>query len=358
MSEAVIVDAVRTPSGRRNGMLSGIHPVDLLAKVLDALVTRAGIESAMVDDVIAGCVSLSGEQSFNVARKALLAAGFPNHVPGTTIDRQCGSSQQAVAFAAQGILAGAYDCVIACGVESMSRVPLLETAQGRSAEMVAARWSIARETLDRYSLESHLRAAAATERGAFSSQILPIDGQTRDEGIRSETSLEKLAALKPVFKEDGVITAGNSSQVSDGAAAVLVCSADFARKHGLRPRVRIVDSIVVGDDPELMLTAPIPATAKVLARTGLSLGDLDLIEINEAFASVVIAWQRETGADLEKTNVNGGAIALGHPLGATGARLMTILTNELEARSGRYGLQVMCEGGGMANATIIEALSS
>ncbi len=357
MSEAVIVDAVRTPSGRRNGMLSEIHPVDLLAKVLDAVVTRAGIESAMVDDVIAGCVSQSGEQSFNVARKALLAAGFPNHVPGTTIDRQCGSSQQAVAFAAQGILAGAYDCVIACGVESMSRVPLLETAQGVSAEMVAARWSIAREALDRYSLESHRRAATATERGAFASQILPIDGRTRDEGIRPDTSLQKLASLKPVFKEDGVITAGNSSQVSDGAAALLVCSADFARMHGLRPRARIIDSIVVGDDPELMLTAPIPATAKILARTGLSLDDMDLIEINEAFASVVIAWQRETGADLEKTNVNGGAIALGHPLGATGARLMTILMNELETRKGRYGLQVMCEGGGMANATIIQRVA-
>lgn len=357
MSEAVIVDAVRTPSGRRNGMLREIHPVDLLAKVLDAVVTRAGIESAMVDDVIAGCVSQSGEQSFNVARKALLAAGFPNHVPGTTIDRQCGSSQQAVAFAAQGILAGAYDCVIACGVESMSRVPLLETAQGVSAEMVAARWSIAREALDRYSLESHRRAATATERGAFASQILPIDGRTRDEGIRPDTSLQKLASLKPVFKEDGVITAGNSSQVSDGAAALLVCSADFARMHGLRPRARIIDSIVVGDDPELMLTAPIPATAKILARTGLSLDDMDLIEINEAFASVVIAWQRETGADLEKTNVNGGAIALGHPLGATGARLMTILMNELETRKGRYGLQVMCEGGGMANATIIQRVA-
>ncbi len=356
MSEAVIIDAVRSPSGRRNGALSAIQPVDLLAFVLEALVDRSGIEAAMVDDVIAGCVSQSGEQSFNVARKALLAAGFPHRVPGTTIDRQCGSSQQAVAFAAQGILAGAYECAIACGVESMSRVPLLETAQGRSAEMVARRWSLSREELDRYSLESHRRAASATDRGAFTSQMLAVNGLARDEGIRTDTSLEKLASLKPAFTADGVITAGNSSQVSDGAAAVLVTSADFARKHGLRARARIVDAVVLGDDPDLMLTAPIPATSKILDRTGLALDDLDLIEINEAFASVVLAWQRETGADLEKTNVNGGAIALGHPLGATGARLLTILLNGLEARSGRYGLQVMCEGGGMANATIIERI--
>jgi acetyl-CoA acetyltransferase len=357
MTQAVIVEALRTPSGRRNGMLSAIAPVDLLASVLAALVTRSGIEPRMVDDVIAGCVSQSGEQSFNVARKALLAAGFPNSVPGTTIDRQCGSSQQAVAFAAQGILAGAYDCVIACGVESMSRVPLFETAQGVSAELVAKRWSLEREALDRYAFESHRRAAAATDRGAFISQILAVDGHVRDEGIRTDTSFEKLASLKPAFIADGVITAGNSSQVSDGAAALLVCSAEFARKHGLPARARIVDSIVVGDDPELMLTAPIPATAKILDRTQLALDALDLIEINEAFASVVLAWQRETGADLARTNVNGGAIALGHPLGATGARLMTILLNELEARRGRYGLQVMCEGGGMANATIIERIS-
>ena len=357
MNEAVIIDAVRTPSGRRNGMLSAIHPVDLLATVLAAIVERTGIEAGMVDDVIAGCVSQSGEQSFNVARKALLAAGFPHRVPGTTIDRQCGSSQQAVAFAAQGVIAGAYECVIACGVESMSRVPLLETAQGRSAEMVAQRWSLARENLDRYALESHRRAAAATDAGAFASQILPVNGNMRDEGIRTDTSLEKLASLKPAFSEGGVITAGNSSQISDGAAAVLVCSAEFARRHGLRARARIVDSIVLGDDPELMLTAPIPATAKILERTRLALDDVDLIEINEAFASVVLAWQRETGADLAKTNVNGGAIALGHPLGATGARLTTILLNALETHNARYGLQVMCEGGGMANATIIERIS-
>jgi acetyl-CoA acyltransferase len=356
LSDAFIVDAVRTPSGKRNGILSAWHPVDLLAHTLKALVERTGIDAAEIDDVIAGCVSQTGEQSFNVARKAALAAGFPNRVPGTTIDRQCGSSQQAVAFAAQGVLAGAYECVIACGVESMSRVPLLETAQGISAEMVAERWELSRDELDRYSLESHRRAAQATDRGAFRSQIVPVDGHTRDEGIRLDTSLEKLASLKPAFKADGVITAGNSSQISDGAAAILVCSPAFARRRGLRARARIVASAVIGDDPVLMLTAPIPATVDVLERARLQLRDIDLIEINEAFASVVLAWQRETGADLAKTNVNGGAIALGHPLGATGARLMTILLNELEARGGRYGLQVMCEGGGMANATIIERM--
>ncbi len=356
MREAVIVDAVRTPSGRRNGMFAEITPVDLLARTLRALVDRAQIDPALVDDVIAGCVSQSGEQSFNVARKALLEAGFAQTVPGTTIDRQCGSSQQAVAFAAQGVMASAYDCAIACGVESMTRVPLLETAQGRSAEMVAQRWNLSRAELDAYSLESHRRADAATQRGAFASQIVAIDGRTRDEGIRGDTSLEKLASLKPAFVETGVITAGNASQMSDGAAAVLVCSNEFATRHALKARARIVDSVVLGDDPVLMLTAPIPATRKILQKAGLRLDDIDLIEINEAFASVVLAWQRETGADLRRTNVNGGAIALGHPLGATGARLMTILLNELEARHGRYGLQVMCEGGGMANATIIERL--
>lgn len=357
MTGAVIVDAVRTPSGKRNGMFAGIAPVNLLALTLRALIDRVALDPALVDDAIAGCVVQSGEQSFNVARKALLAAGFPQTVPGTTVDRQCGSSQQAVAFAAQGIAAGAYECAIACGVESMTRVPLLETAQGESAEMVAERWNLSREALDAYSLESHRRAAAATERGAFASQIAAIDGNTRDEGIRSDTSLEKLASLKPVFRASGRISAGNSSQMSDGAAALLLCSAGFARAHGLRPRARIVASIVVGDDPVLMLAAPIPATQKILAKAELTLEQIDLIEINEAFASVVLAWQRETGADLSKTNVNGGAIALGHPLGATGARLMTVLLNELEARRGRYGLQVMCEGGGMANATIIERLT-
>jgi acetyl-CoA acyltransferase len=356
MTQAVIVEAVRTPSGRRNGFLSGRHPVDLLAFTLSALVSRAKIDPARVDDVIAGCVSQSGEQSFNIARKALLVAGFPNTVPGTTIDRQCGSSQQALSFAAQGIAAGAYECVIACGVESMSRVPLTETAQGTSAELVAERWNLSREALDAYSLESHRRAAAATEAGAFTRQVIEIDGTTRDEGIRADTSLEKLASLKPAFSPTGKITAGNSSQVSDGAAAILVCSEAFAKQHGLRPRARIVSAVVLGDDPELMLTAPIPATARVLERASLTLEQIDLIEINEAFASVVLAWQRETGADLARTNINGGAIALGHPLGATGARLATILLHAMEDRDAHYGLQVMCEGGGMANATILERL--
>ena len=354
--EALIVDAVRTASGRRNGIFSAMTPVDLLGRTLHALVEREHVDAAAVDDVIAGCVSQNGEQSFNVARRALLQAGFPHSVPGVTIDRQCGSSQQAVAFAAPGIQAGAYECAIAAGVESMTRVPLLETSQLRSAEMIVQRWGFRREELDAYSLESHRRAASATERGAFSSSIVAINGHIRDEGIRADTTLEKIAALKPVVSENGAITAGNASQMSDGAAAILVCSRAFVERHALRPRARIVASLALGDDPGLMLTAPIPATRAILERTGLSLDDIDVIEINEAFACVVLAWQRETGADLNKTNVNGGAIALGHPLGATGARLMTILLNELEARRGRYGLQVMCEGGGMANATIIERL--
>lgn len=354
MNEAVIVEAVRTPSGRRNGMFAHWRPVDLLAHVLSALVQRCALDPAMVDDVIAGCVSQTGEQSFNIARRASLVASFPNAVPGVTIDRQCGSSQQALSFAAQGVAAGAYDCAIACGVESMSRVPLLETAQGLSAERVAQRWGLSRSELDLYSLESHRRAVAAASRGAFDTQIVEVGGRRSDEGVRTDTSFDKLAALQPVFLEDGVITAGNASQISDGAAAVLVCSRRFATAHGLRIRARVLDSIALGDDPELMLTATIPATAKLLTRTRLTLDDIDLIELNEAFACVVLAWQRETGADLSKTNVNGGAISLGHPLGATGARLTTILLHELEARGGRYGLQVMCEGGGMANATIIE----
>lgn len=357
MSDAFIIDAVRTPAGRRRGVYAEMPPVLLLAQTLRALLGRVALEHpALIDDVIAGCVSQSGEQSFNIARRALLEAGFPNAVPGVTIDRQCGSSQQALAFVAQGVQAGAYECAIACGVESMTRVPLLETAQGHSAEMVARGSALTREELDRYSLESHRRAAAATKRGAFDAQMVPVGGCVRDEGIRIDTSLEKLAGLPPVFEEEGVITAGNSSQMSDGAAAILVTSAAFAARHALRARARIVASVAIGDDPALMLTAPIPATRMVLAKAGLTLGEIDLIEVNEAFACVVLAWQHETGADPAKTNVNGGAIALGHPLGATGARLMTILLNELEARRGRYGLQVMCEGGGMANATIIERI--
>ncbi|MGZ3520755.1 MAG: thiolase family protein [Vulcanimicrobiaceae bacterium] len=378
MREVVIADAVRTPAGRRRGALSRWHPVDLLAHTLRALVQRSDLDPASVDDVIAGCVSQVGEQSLNVARNALLAAGFPEHVPGTTIDRQCGSSQQAIAFASQGILAGAYDCAIACGVESMTRVPLgasftngpgerfgpmmLERYDGRlvdqgiSAELVAERWNLSRAELDAYSLESHRRAQRAIDEGAFDSQIVAVGGVDRDEGVRPDTSLEKLAGLKPAFKPDGRVTAGNSSQISDGAAAVLVCERAFAQRHGLRARARILTNVACGADPVLMLTAPIPATAKAIERAGLGMADIDAIEMNEAFASVVLAWQRETGADLSRTNVFGGAIALGHPLGATGARLMTILLSALERREGQYGLQVMCEGGGMANATIIERL--
>lgn len=364
---ALIVDAVRTPAGRRGGALKDVHPVDLLAQTLNALLQRTGVEPGMLDDVIAGCVSQAGEQALNVARNAVLRAGFPQHVPGTTVDRQCGSSQQAIAFAAQGVASGAYDAAIACGVESMSRVPLGASFangpgapadriynQGISAELLAQRWHLTREMLDAYSLESHRRASAATSSGRFASQLLPVAGLGRDEGIRLDTSMEKLAALKPAFREGGTVTAGNSSQISDGAAAVLIVSPAFAARHGLRARARILANSIVGDDPELMLAATIPVTQRVLERAGLNLDDIDLFEVNEAFASVVLAWQRETGADLQRVNVNGGAIAMGHPLGATGARLMTILLNELERRDGRYGLQVMCEGGGMANATIIE----
>ncbi len=370
MTEALIVDAVRTPAGRRGGMLANWHPVDLLAQTLRELLERSNVEAGAIDDVLAGCVSQVGEQSLNVARHAALAAGFPARVPGTTIDRQCGSSQQALAFAAQGINAGAYECAIACGVESMSRVPLgasfaagpgaprYNVNQGISAERIAERWKLSRADLDALALESHRRAARATAVGAFDSQIVALNGSRRDEGIREDTSLEKLAQLKPAFEENGLITAGNSSQISDGAAAILICSPEFARKHALRPRARVIANVVVGDNPELMLTGPIPATRMALERAGLQLSDIDLFEVNEAFASVVLAWQAETGADLTRTNVNGGAIALGHPLGATGARLTTILLNELERRSGRYGLQVMCEGGGMANATIIERIDS
>jgi len=376
--EAVIVEALRSPTGKRGGNLSQVHPVDLLARVLFAVCERASIDPHALDDVIAGCVSQVGEQSLNVARSAALAAGFPERVPGVTIDRQCGSSQQAIAFAANGIIAGEYDAVIACGVESMSRIPLgasfahgpgerfgpmLEARydgrlvdQGVSAELVAQRWGLAREALDAYSLESHRRAARARDRGAFATQIVPIDGHHADEGIRDDTSLEKLAGLRPAFAANGSITAGNSSQISDGAAAVLLCERAFAQRHGLRVRARFVASVAIGGDPVMMLTATIPATERILERCGLRLAQMDAIEVNEAFASVVLAWQRETGADLEKTNVNGGAIALGHPLGASGARLATTLLHELEQRSARYGLQVMCEGGGMANATIFERL--
>ena len=384
--EAVIVDAVRTPMGRRDGMLKNWHPVDLLGFTLKGLVARNKLDPALVDDVIAGCVGQAGEQSLNVGRNAVLAAGFPESVPGTTVDRQCGSSQQAIHFAAQGVLAGSYDIAIACGVESMTRVPMGASAsngpgrpfgpammrrynnahfnQGISAEMLAERYKLSRECLDQYSLQSHRRAAKATEHGWFCREILPIQVETekgainvsRDEGIRPDTSLEKMATLKTVFKADGVVTAANSSQITDGASAVLIMERSQAEKLGFRPMARFVAFALAAEDPVLMLAAPIAATRKILERSGFKLGDFDRIEINEAFASVVLAWQKEIGADLEQVNVNGGAIALGHPLGASGARLMTTLVHELERSGSRYGLQTMCEGGGMANATIIERL--
>jgi len=385
--EAVIVEAVRTPIGRRNGRLKDWHPVDLQAQMLTALVQRTGLDPALIEDVIIGCVSQVGEQSLNVGRNAVLAAGFPESVPGTTVDRQCGSSQQAIHFAAQGVISGAYDIAIAGGVEVMTRVPMGSSYaqgpgapfgsqmihrydnklvhQGISADLIAHKWELQREDLDAYSLESHRRAARATAEGRFSSQIVPIsvkneDGSMgifdKDEGIRADTSLEKLASLKPAFKPDGLITAGNSSQISDGAAAVLIMERGTAERLGLRPRARFVSFSVAGDDPILMLTAPIPATRKALERAGLTLDQIDLVEINEAFASVVLAWQRETGADLNRVNVNGGAVAVGHPLGASGARLTTVLLNELERIGGRYGLQTICEGGGMANGMIIERI--
>ena len=384
--EAVIVEAVRTAVGRRGGRLKDWHPVDLLAQTLAALVQRTGIDPGKVDDVIVGCVSQVGEQSLNVGRNAVLAAGFPETVPGTTVDRQCGSSQQAIHFAAQGVLSGAYDVVIAGGVESMTRIPMGASSQGPgapfgsqmlhrydnglvhqgiSADLVAQKWELSRNELDEYSLESHRRAAQATAEGRFKSQIVPIavkneDGSTsmfeQDEGIRPDTSLEKLASLKPAFKPDGLITAGNSSQISDGAAAVLIMDRETAERLGLRPRARFVSFSLAGDNPILMLTGPIPATFKVLKRAGLTLEQIDLVEINEAFASVVLAWQRETGTDWQRVNVNGGAIAVGHPLGASGARLTTVLLHELERTGGRYGLQTICEGGGMANGMIIERI--
>jgi acetyl-CoA acyltransferase len=385
--EAVIVDAVRTPLGRRDGMLKGWHPVDLLAHTLAGLVQRNKLDPKLIDDVIGGCVMQVGEQSVNVTRNAVLAAGFPESVPATTVDRQCGSSQQAIHFAAQGVIAGSYDVAIACGVESMTRVPMGSAAaagpgkpfgplmmrrynnthfnQGISAEMMAERWRLDRTSLDQYSLESHRRAARATDQGWFCREILPTPITTengtsvvsRDEGIRPDTTLEKMATLKTVFKPDGVITAANSSQITDGAAAVLIMERDKAESLGLRPLARFVAFALAAEDPVLMLAAPIPATRRVLERARLKLEDIDRVEINEAFASVVLAWQKETGADLSRVNVNGGAVALGHPLGASGARLMATLLHELERSGSRYGLQTMCEGGGMANATIIERLA-
>jgi acetyl-CoA acetyltransferase family protein len=383
MTSAVIVDAVRTPLGRRNGKLRDWHPVDLAAHTLRALVERADLDPALVDDVIMGCVSQVGDQAVNIGRNAALAAGFPESVTGTTIDRQCGSSQQAAHFAAQGVLAGGYDVVIAAGVESMTRAPMGSSLlpgtnpfgrqlparydlvpQGISAELIAEKWAITREENDRFSLESHRRAARATDEGRFEREIVPVDVETtdgretmtRDEGIRADTTLEALAKLKAAFKPDGMITAGNSSQITDGAAAVLVMSEEKAHQLGLTPRARFHAFALAGVDPVLMLTGPIPATTKVLERAQLTLDEIDLVEINEAFAPVVLAWQREHHPDLARVNVNGGAIALGHPLGCSGARLLATLVHELERSGGRFGLQTMCEGGGMANATVLERL--
>ncbi len=379
MREVVIVEAVRSPVGKREGKLSVVSPVHLAARILQALVTRAGIDAALVQDVIFGCVTPLGEQGANIARLAVLQAGLPVQVPAVTINRMCGSSQQAIHFAAQEILSGDMDVVIAGGVEMMSRVPLGSdwpqewptdfpyalVHQGLSAEMMAEKWGLSRSELDHFAFESHVKAAAATRRGDFSREIAPIDvvlpgGKTEtltiDEGIRFEPDLVKMGKLQPAFKPDGVITAGNSSQISDGAAALLLMSADKAAQLGCRPRARLVSRVVVGSDPVLMLSGPIPATRQALDRAKLRLDDIDAIEINEAFASVVLAWQKEVQPDPARVNPNGGAIALGHPLGATGAVLMTKLLHHLERIGGRYGLQTMCIGHGMATATIIERM--
>jgi len=390
MREAVIVEAVRTPVGKKDGKLAGWHPVDLLAEVLRAAVERTGIDPGQVDDHITGCVSQTGEQAINIARNAWLAAGLPEEVPAVTIDRQCGSSQQSAHFAAQGVIAGAYDLVVASGVESMTRVPMGITAQqgpgfpfsqrlmdryegglvpqGVSAEIIAERWGLSRQQLDDFGARSHERAAEATQEGKFHDEILPIkvEGENgselfeRDEGIRFPVNREKMAALPTPFKEEGVVTAGNSSQISDGAAALVIASREKAEELGLRRRARFHSFALSGVDPITMLTGPIPATQEVLERAGLKLEDVGAVEINEAFASVVLAWKKDLDIpdDWFEANVNpnGGAIALGHPLGASGAKLMATLLNELERRQARYGLQTMCEGGGESNATIIERL--
>lgn len=387
--DAVIVGAVRTPvgKGKANGALHGVLPADLLAHSLRELIARTGVDPVQVDDVIAGAVTQVGDQSVNIARNALLGAGFPETVPGTTVDRQCGSSQQAVSFAAQGVLAGAYDIVIAAGVESMSRVPMgssvlpgsdpfgLDMAarypeglvpQGISAELIAAKWNLSRTQLDEFSAGSHEKAAAATKAGLFDNELAPLAGLSTDEIIRPGTTVETLAGLRPAFYNETYaarfpqinweITPGNSSPLSDGSAAVMITSGETADRLGLRPLARIHTTTVVGSDPLYMLTGVIPATEKVLRKAGLQMSDIDLFEVNEAFAPVVLSWAADTGADLAKVNVHGGAIAIGHPLGASGARIMTTLVHALEQRGARYGLQTMCEGGGMANATIIERL--
>ena len=391
MPNAVIVDAVRTPVGRRGGRLSGWHATDLAAQPLAALLARNDLDPALVEDVVMGCTMTVGEQAMNIARNAAMAAGFPESVPGTTVDRQCGSAQQAIHFAAQAVMAGAMDVAIGAGVESMSRVPIGSTTepgpgepygplylerfelihQGECAQEIARRWKIGRAEMDEFSLRSHQRAARATDEGRFANEIVPLEARVHpdvpgagdvsgllesDEGVRRDTSLEQLAALRPAFSEDGTVTAGSSSQISDGAAAVLIMSEERATSLGLRPRARFHTFAVAAYDPQIMLTAPIPATELVLSKAKLSLDDIDLVEINEAFASVVLAWEREYRPNMERVNVNGGAIAIGHPTGCSGARLMATLLNELERTGGRYGLQTMCEGGGQANATIIERL--
>lgn len=392
MHSAVIVDAVRTPVGKRDGKLKGFHPVDLAARPLAALAERNDLDPELVEDVIMGCVMQTGEQSVNVGRNAALAAGFPETVVGTTVDRQCGSGQQAAHFAAQGVMAGAYQVVVAAGVESMTRVPMGITAsqgpgkpfgplmkeryaqglvpQGISAELIAEKWGLARQALDKIACDSHMRAARATEEGRFEREIVPVtialeDGSSevmaKDEGVRPGTTMEILAGLRPVFKPDGVITAGNSSQISDGAAALLIMSEERAESLGLQPMARFVGFAMAGVDPVTMLTGPIPATSKVLERTGLSSDDIDLFEVNEAFASVIGAWLAEHGGTdpdglWKRTNVNGGAISMGHPLGCSGAKLTTTLVHEMERSGARYGLQTMCEGGGMANGMILERI--
>jgi acetyl-CoA acyltransferase len=395
MATAVIVDAVRTPGGKRNGKLSGWHPADLAGETLKALAERNDLDPSLIDDVIMGCVMQVGHQGLNIGRNAVLAAGWPESVPATSVDRQCGSSQQSAHFAAQGVIAGAYDVVIAAGVEVMSTTPMGASVtpgsmpfgpkmieryagvgglvpQGISAELIADKWGLSREDLDAFGARSQQFAARATDEGRFEREIIPVKGKLwdrekgevveldeivrRDEGIRPGTTAETLANLKPAFKQDGKVTAGNSSQITDGAAAVLIMSEERAKELGLTPRARFHTFALAGVDPVMMLTGPIPATSKVLERAGLGIGDIDLFEVNEAFASVVLAWEQEHHPDMDKVNVNGGAIALGHPLGCSGAKLMATLLHELERTGGRYGLQTMCEGGGMANATIIERL--
>ncbi len=383
MAEAYIIDAVRTPVGKRGGGLSQVHPADLGAFPLLQLMARTGVDPAAVEDVVFGCLDTIGPQAGDIARTSWLAAGLPEEVPGTTIDRQCGSSQQAVHFAAQAVMSGTADLIVAGGVQNMSMIPISsamtvtegmglpalfsgskgwkarygdqEISQFRGADLIAEKWGISREDMEVFALESHRRAAQATDEGRFDNEIAPFEGVTADEGFRRETSLEKMATLKTI-REDGRITAAVSSQISDAGAAMLIASEQAVKDHGLTPRARIHHLSVRGGDPVFMLSAPIPATEYALNKAGMTMDDIDLVEINEAFASVVLAWQKETGADLAKVNVNGGAIALGHPLGATGVRLMTTLLNELERTGGRYGLQAMCEGGGQANVTIIERL--